>query len=89
MDQGTDCGFFGSGEKVANIQWAQRSSLILLKVEVQEATQHKVELTADTLTITATSKSGENYKTVVELFSEAVPDVSKWRVNIWWIMEVC
>mmetsp|Transcript_21734 Transcript_21734/g.37125 ORF Transcript_21734/g.37125 Transcript_21734/m.37125 type:complete len:196 (+) Transcript_21734:31-618(+) len=60
-------------EKVPNIKWAQRKALILLKVEIQGATDDKIELTEKRLTVSATSSMKENYKVTVDLFAECVP----------------
>ena len=43
---------------------------------MQGAKEQNVELTADSITVTATSESGEKYKFSTELFAEAVADVS-------------
>jgi len=44
---------------------------------VQGAKEQNVELTADSITVTATSESGEKYKFSTELFAEAVADSAK------------
>merc|ERR1719238_589283 len=69
-------------DKIANIKWAQRKNLILLKIDVNGATSEDIQLTADNLSISVTAPSGEIFKFKTDLFAEAVPEVKKKSNNI-------
>merc|ERR1719238_305566 len=68
-------------DKIANIKWAQRKNLILLKIDVNGATSEDIQLTADNLSISVTAPSGEIFKFKTDLFAEAVPESLQTKID--------